>query len=155
LFFTGTLFLATVSEAADGVKSQKITDKRLIKILNYPEHEDLNLKNKEIEKNIHLILHKIPRDCASETNEVCFSDFYLAVSEYDEQPAQTVYLIEKIGELNDIEWKTGAKSDQGNLKWTIRKYSTHDISENPKLKQEVTQYNVVVSVKSLDMTKVK
>ncbi len=138
------------------ISANQLNDKTLIKILNSPDYEILNLKDKKIEKNVNVILYRVPvhGDCIPETHSVCSFEYYLAISEYDEQPAQAVYSLGTNGEIINIAWQGGAPANQGVLIWTIMKYPMEVIKKNKSLKQELAKYKVLVSVTSLTMEKI-
>ncbi len=139
--------------AGEGSHPKKINDKILVKILNESKMQFLNDLDPKVEKTLSLRLFPVPNSgaCVRETEAVCSFDYYLAVSEFDEHPAQSVFFLGQMGELTEFRWAEGAKSDQAKVSWTQLKYPTSALKAENSLKQESKIVNAEIAVSGIKL----
>ncbi len=92
-------------------------DKSIVKLLAVGQVEALNQLQPEIEKTLELRLYRVPKsgDCVPETKMVCSYDYYLAVSEYDEDPKQAVFNPGTYGSIAQVMWLPTKTADSAKL----------------------------------------
>lgn len=114
---------------------QKVSDQLIVRILNNSEVADLNKLDKNSSDNLALKLYRVPvsGDCVAETHTICAYDYYLAVSEYDEQPRQSVFYLGAVGEISKINWHKNDKVDQATLSIRVTNYPIAVFKQNPDL----------------------
>ncbi len=134
--------------------NKKVTDPLLVKIMNSAEVKDLNAmpSAKSTKPQVSMRLFSIPITgrCVPETEWVCSHRYFLAVSEYGEDPEQTVYDLGTVGEIDQIEWLPNDRPDHARLRLVVGNYPTHAFI-NKKLSQVFRKYKMDVSTKSLEI----
>ena len=100
-----------------------------------------------------LKLYRIPvsGSCVPEMHMTCAYDYFLAVSEYDEQPSQSVFHLGTVGEIVHIEWMKEAAPNQAFVGLEIANYPRLALERNPELEREAQKYVLEVGVKELKL----
>lgn len=137
------------------LKAQKINDKVLVRLLNSGQCEDLNQLDKNIEKSVHLRLCAVGNsgDCVRETEGTCSYDYFLAVSEYDEEPEQAVFALGTLGEISEIHWRATTAPDTAVIDLTALRFPAEAIKMNKKLAQSKSAFEINVSARKLIVTR--
>lgn len=132
---------------------QKISNPTVINILNNSEVVNINKNKISDSYNLVLKLYKIPisGDCVAETHAICAYDYYLAVSEYDEQPRQTVYHLGVVGEISKIDWRESTNEDEETLQIRITNYPVTVIKQSPKLDIKSKDYLLRISTELIEV----
>lgn len=127
---------------------QKETSPLLVKILNNSEVIDVNDNSPH---NLVLKLYKIPvsGDCIAETHAICAYDYYLAVSEYDEQPRQSVFHLGVLGEINQIRWIIDDNLDQATLSIRVTNYPITTLELDSRLKPGSKDYLLHIGTQAI------
>ena len=132
--------------------TKQIENKELIMILNDGKMQDLNEQSTDFKKYLHLKLYSVGINKSMyETEMIGSFHYYLAVSEYDEWPDQTVYYLGELGEIINIEWLEEKTYDKAKLKLTIVNYPSWVLEVDPKLKPIKKDVVLSITVDNLDI----
>jgi hypothetical protein len=101
-------------------------------------------------------LYSIPGDegyCIPETHDVCTSDYYLAVHNYELPIRTAVFRLGRFGELTNFRWLEGERFGQGHLQFTARRYPKWAVEDNTDLRdgQQSRRYEMWVSPDSIQV----
>ena len=93
----------------------------------------------------------VPGECVPGTHATCAFDYYLAVSEYDEQPRQAVFHLGVAGEITDLAWVSppSPEANAATLGFKVASYPASAVSANPNLEKRADRYQIRISVDAL------
>lgn len=113
-------------------------DKSMVQLLAVGEVENLNLLQPEVEKKLGLRLYRVPKsgDCVPETRLICSYEYYLAVTEYDEEPKQAVFNVGTYGSIPKITWLPTKSVDSARLDVTFMDLPSEAAKRLKRLKQK-------------------
>ena len=136
---------------------QKVSDQLIVKILNNAEVTDLNKLDKNNSASLALKLYRIPvsGDCVAETHTTCAYDYYLAVSEFDEQPLQSVFHLGAVGGINKINWHKKDEVDQATLSIRVSNYPIAVFKQNPELETVTKDYVMHINTTGIRLNDAK
>lgn len=131
--------------------NQRISDTRIVKILNNAEVIDLNKLNGGDAQDLLLRLYEIPvsGSCVPETHLTCAHEYYLAVSEYDEQPNQSLFHLGTVGEITGIEWMKATESGKAEIVLQVASYPELAFERHPGLRKATKEYRLEIHVAEL------
>ncbi len=139
--------------------STRIEDDRLVEILNNATVHELNAlpaPRGSGKGQLLLRLYALPRSgsCVPQSHQVCSYHYYLAVSEYDEMPRQTVYDLGEVGEIVDPRWLPDDRLGAAWLQLSVSNYPAHAFRSNPGLVRKVIALKLDVTVDTLVISRV-
>lgn len=148
--------ILSFSKSINLIGNKHIKNKTLVKILNSGDMINLNEIDKKIKKTLSLKLYSVGIVKSIYETEMIFShEYYLAVSEWDEWPEQTVYYLGEFGKIINIKWLEENEIDKAKLKLTIVNYPSWVLQADQKLKKEEKNIIISITVKSLKILKGK
>ena len=132
-----------------------LKDALLVEVLNGGEMQDLNKLGPANHKELAIRLYSVAHagTCVEETEWVCSYRYVLAVSEYDEEPAQAAYDLGEVGEIGAIRWLETADPDRAHLEIEVRNYPEHADKQNPSLKVKKQRYRLSISVSDVTVSR--
>lgn len=140
------------SQGDTGIQvDRRVNDERIVSILNNSELSDLNDLSGGEEQDLLLKLYAIPvsGSCVPEVHMTCAYEYYLAVSERDEQPRQSVFHLGTVGEIVQVEWKEKAGTDRAYIGLEIANFPKRVLERNPKLEKVTQEYLLEVRAQEL------
>jgi len=150
-----TLILSCSVNAND--KVEKIYDPHLVNILMFSEMAELNKLQPNIEKNLWVKIYKVPdktpNDCFPESHGICKYVYYIAVSQFDENPIVDAYRLGVFGEIVNYKWTQITELDTAVINIEINEYSKEAITYNKKLKDKVSKYKLLLKPGDITLTK--
>jgi hypothetical protein len=150
-FLIISIFFFTCGSTQKVQEIRKINNSDLTKILNASEVIDLNNLSPSISKELIIKLYKIPiqGNCIEETTTTCCYHFYMAVSEFDENPKQAVFDLGEVGDIVNISWEDSKESNKAVLNFTSYNYPVFLLETHAELKKKMIEQSLNVSVDSI------
>lgn len=125
---------------------KKIDESLLVRILNNSE------RNYKEQLKFHAIrIYSIPskKGCKPKTPGYCVYEYYLAISEYDESPDQTIYFLGYLGEFTKLTYIPTQRSlherENSIIELEFKNYSDR-ILKHYKIKEEVSKLKFNISI---------
>jgi len=139
---------------ATQLQPQLLDDQLLVRILNSAVMQNLNALQPSLPKALSLRLYAVPVQgpCVRHTHWICSYEYYLAVSEHDEAPAQAVYSLGDVGEIVSVRWMPGTVGDRAILRVSVTNYSMTALRRESTLRREERRFTVDVTVDTLSIT---
>jgi hypothetical protein len=133
-----------------------VDDDLLVTILNSATLQDLAKLPSAGPRQLSLRLFALAEtgSCIPHTHQVCAHHYYLAVSEFDELPAQAVFDLGTFGEFRNIRWMPDERTDAARLRLDVANYPEHALRANSALLEEVTTIELDISVSSVKVARV-
>ncbi len=131
---------------------RRVSDSELVHILNDATVAELNYLEGGEEQDLSLRLYRLPvsGSCVPETHVTCAFDYYLAVSEFDEQPRQSVFHLGVVGEIVDIAWQALSEPDRATLQLKVLNYPADVLERNQKLQRTARAYSLKIHVDGIE-----
>ncbi|OGQ89294.1 MAG: hypothetical protein A2289_02050 [Deltaproteobacteria bacterium RIFOXYA12_FULL_58_15] len=128
-----------------------IADSAVAKTLCNSVVVDLNGLAGGDSSNLAMKLYGVPISgtCVPETQVPCAYDYYLAVSEYDEQPRQSVFHLGVVGEIPVLTWISVSEPDRATLRMTVTNFPQAALDSNPSLRPIVREYLLHIQVQDI------
>ena len=138
------------------IRVERVDEPGFVRLLNSATMQELNELQPRVAKTLSLRLFSVAVQgaCVEHTHWVCEHDYFLAVSEHDEYPAQSVYSLGRLGEIVGVEWLPGALPDRALLQVVVSNYALSALKEQATLQREDRRYRLEVSVAALAVTAV-
>jgi hypothetical protein len=125
----------------------------MIKILALSNMIDLSKMDEDIDKDLLLRVYEVPvleeNDCFPESHGVCTYDYYISVSQYDEDPEYNVFKIGTLGQITKFKWKKTDQPDTAKIEILTTKYSLDAQKYNHKLPNIENRFLLTVNVNGL------
>jgi hypothetical protein len=142
-------FVACTTNAEDnGIKNSEF-----VKILALSKMVELNKLDKDIDKDLLVRVFEVPvleeNDCFPESHGVCTHDYYVSVSQFDEQPEYNVFKIGTFGQIIKFRWKKTDTPDTAEIEILTTQYSLDAQKYNDKLSNAENRFLLKINANGL------
>lgn len=151
--------LVISSPSISQVLVKKINNPMLAELLILSELKDLNKLQPDTEKKLWVKIYKLPNTknnkCFPESHGICDYKYYLATSQLDDSPITNVYYLGVLGEIIEYTWKYTDSIDKAIINITTNKYSKDALRYNKSLDNKATNYQIILTPNTLELTEMK
>ncbi len=98
---------------------------------------------------VKLFAVPVSGSCVPESHTTCAFDYYLAVSEYDEDPRQSVFHLGVVGEVSEVTWMKSVRPDAASIRLRVANYPRAALDANPSLDESVQEYRLDIRVEGV------
>lgn len=128
-------------------KIESINNPLLVSILVNSKLANLNILQKNIEKNLLVKIYEVPSTeedkCFPESHGICKHKYYLATSQLDDSPIINAYYLGEFGEIVEYKWEKTNELDTAIIYIRTNKYSQVALDYNKSLVNIEKKYKIV------------